>query len=285
MKLPTHDLTVFASTLQGDESVLRGILAPDSIVCVAPQPRGVFVVEDMADGSQAAMVAHVGPSGSGSISPVRVPRSFPIRHVSHDDERFVVTSADGRTVHGRLWQFKKWVKVLDQEHNPSYEQHIEEAFLATHLIPDDPLQPAHLTTDPVLGDVRLDPVLPQYADSYEAIIPIADDELRLAFDSAGQGKATALLPHARVLVTALDRIAAAGAEFLWNWGADRDEPDEEKEAFLREVSPPTDLVIYRSGDFEIHYAGASGTKYFMDGYWPAVQFTADLTPVAVTVEA
>lgn len=81
--------------------MLRGILAPDSIVCVAPQPRGVFVVEDMADGSQAAMVAHVGPSGSGSISPVRVPRSFQIRHVGHDDERFVVTSADGRK-HERL---------------------------------------------------------------------------------------------------------------------------------------------------------------------------------------
>jgi hypothetical protein len=44
--------------------------------------------------------------------------------------------------------------------------------------------------------------------------------------------------------------------------------------------PPGTLIIYRSGDFALHFDSETD-----DGYWPAVQFLADFTAVDVTFEA
>ena len=45
------------------------------------------------------------------------------------------------------------------------------------------------------------------------------------------------------------------------------------------------MVVYLTGDFEIHFEGLSGTEFYMDGYWPVVQFRADGTPVDHYVDA
>jgi hypothetical protein len=100
----------------------------------------------------------------------------------------------------------------------------------------------------------------------------------LDFECAGPGKVTRQLPHARELLADLAGIGRVGAEFLW-----ATDPEGDKAAFL-EVMAPTSLVILSPGDFEIHYEGTSDVLV-MDGYWLAVQFTADRTPVDHSVEA
>jgi len=251
-----HDLRIFASALAGDDAELTAVAGADGVVCVAPELHSVFLVEAAPDGTHKATVAVVGSYGGGSVNLVPIPKAFRVQRIESDGERFVVAAADGRTVHGTPSQFAHWVKILDEEHNPDYETHLEEAFLATPSLPEDSPEPEQLATD-----------------------------IEVSFDSAGPETVTALLPHARTLAAALDRIAQAGAEFLWTWGAKGDESEAEKAEFFDQVMPPTDLVVYRSGDFELHYCNASGGDHFMEGYWPAILFRADQTPVAVSVEA
>ena len=60
--------------------------------------------------------------------------------------------------------------------------------------------------------------------------------------------------------------------------------DEDDKTEFLSLTTATSLVVLSTGDFEIHYEETSGV-YCMDGYWLAVQFTADRTPVEHLVEA
>jgi hypothetical protein len=82
-------------------------------------------------------------------------------------------------------------------------------------------------------------------------------------------------------------LAMKGAEIIQTGEAivdmgGEDEPDEDG-SFAGMV--PTSLVVYLSGDFAVHYEQMSGTEFYMDGYWAAVRFRADRTPVDHSVEA
>jgi hypothetical protein len=62
-----------------------------------------------------------------------------------------------------------------------------------------------------------------------------------------------------------------------------DKTESDKAGFFAGMTA-TSLVIYLTGDFELHYEEA-GETFFMEGYWPSVQFLADRTPVGFIIEA
>lgn len=273
-------LEAFASALAGDDRQVRSLAGPDGVVCVAAELSSVFVVRAEAGGAQEGTLAIVGDSGGGIVSTVPLPRSFRVRHIDHDSGRFTVTSSDGRRAYGTPWQFAAHPKIVEEQHNASYQEHLERAFLATHLFPVGPRPGAcPPLADPVLGEIRFD----HDVSYYSATVRAAGRDLWVSFDTAGPDLVAELLPHAGRLVTAFDRVHRDGLAFLWSWGAEGDESDEERERFGHQMRPDG-LVVYRSGDFEVHYDDTSG-EYFLDGYWPAVVYRGDMTPLTVTVEA
>ncbi|WP_405810373.1 hypothetical protein OG524_13465 [Streptomyces sp. NBC_01520] len=276
------DLEIFASALRGDDVRLRELAGEHGLVCTAAEPASVFLIRPADDGGQRGTLAVVGASGGGSVGKVRLPRSFPVRRIGYDGGCFVLTAGDGREVRGTPGQFGVWPKIVTAEHNPAYEQHLEEAFLATHLLPDGPREPSAVglpSPGAAWGELPADEIVRrQYV-----VVPAAGQELSVSFDCAGPEKVAELLPHTREVVADFGQVRRTGAEFLWDWGANGDESEEDRVGFLDAVAP-TDLVVFRSGDFEVHFDDASG-RYFPDGYWGAVQYRRDMTPESGTMEA
>ncbi|GAA2261269.1 hypothetical protein GCM10010232_60910 [Streptomyces amakusaensis] len=114
-------------------------------------------------------------------------------------------------------------------------------------------------------------------------VPAAGRQVSLSFEDADRETVAALLPQARAVLAAFARLSEEATAFLWAWGAEGDESAEEAAAFLASMNPTT-VVIGPSGAFALHYEEVD-EEHFLDGYWPAVHFTAGLTPEKVTVEA
>jgi hypothetical protein len=267
------DPETFATALRGDDTRLRTSAGTGALVHIATGLSSVFVVRPGDDARQVGTVAIVGTDGIGNtISPVHLPPSFRVIAIGQDGDEFVLTAADGRTVHGTPDQFATRPFLPRPD-----DRQLERVFLETHLLPprrfSSPAEPPH--TDAALSE----PDAVVAAGS--AVVALAGgEEVWLDFESAGPGKVTELLPHTRALLADLTRVSHEGAEFLWSRiagdGADRGE--------FFEVMTPTSLVVYVTGEFAVHYEGTSGTLC-MEGYWLAVQFAADRTPLDHTVEA
>ena len=169
----------------------------------------------------------------------------------HGDE-FVLTAADGRTVHGTLDQFMASPKLFAPDDRIAYLEQLEQVFFDRHLLRPRPFGPRRQapTTDVVVGDA----------------------EVWLDFDCAWPEKVRQLLPHARRLLADLTRIGRDGAEFLW-----ANDPYGDEATFF-DVMTPTGLIIFLTGDFEIHYERTNGVLCF-EGHWRTVQFTSARRPV------
>ncbi|MCQ0022856.1 hypothetical protein M4914_07750 [Streptomyces somaliensis DSM 40738] len=274
-------LEVFARALRGDRESLEALRRDARVLCVAEALSTVLHVVAEPDGGQRAVLATVGPSGGGIVSLLEVPRSFRVEDAGHDATHLVLRAADGRTVRATPGQFRAHVRLLPPEQNPSYEEQLTEAFLAAPLRPEGDWPSDR--TPPVrcegLGTIAFDADLVGYG----VAVAFGGRSLWLSFDAADAGRTAELAPHARGLVEALTSVGAAGGEFLWHWGSDGTESPEEEARFLDALRPGS-LVVYRSGDFEVHFDDTSG-DHFPEGYWPAVRYRADRTPVAVSVEA
>ncbi|MBG0833137.1 hypothetical protein HS041_36140 [Planomonospora sp. ID67723] len=270
MKPITPDCSVFAAALNGDDTQVRDLAGPDGVFCIAAELCSVFLVEVTADGTQQGTLAY--PRG---ITRVELPRSWPVHRIDHDREHFILTSTDGRSVHGTPRQFAAYPKILPAEHNPSYQEHLEEAFLATHLLPPHPPPPGTYASlaEPMLGGHHIDDVVQGTVQ-----VPAAGRDLWVGFDHAGPEKVAELLPHTHRLLAAFDRISRAGTDFLWNRCVDGTESEEER-AGLPDAIVPTNLIVYRSADFEVHFQDVSGRYFPDDSYWPCVWYRADMTPV------
>ncbi|MFC5183255.1 hypothetical protein [Actinomadura harenae] len=272
-----YGLEVFKGALRGDGASLAVLRQDAEVVCVADALGSVFRVGATGDGGQDGVVAVVGASGGGSVTTMEIPRAFRVREIAADTTHFTLTDAGGRTVRGTPAQFGMYVRRLDRECNPLYEEQLAEAFLATPLLPDaswgeDRTPPLH---DLLLGTVA-------FGTGYETTVAIGELDIWVTFDAADAEKVAELTPQARSLVQGFAAVARDGLEFLWRQGADGTESAEEKAHFMDALSPGA-LQIFRSGDFAVHYEDDG--EYFMEGYWPAVQFRADRTPVSTTVEA
>lgn len=266
-----QNLKTFHDALRGDDAALRAEAGPDALIEIAPELSSVLVVRPGVD----VTIAIVGNENGGHLlGPVHVPASFPIASVGHEGGEFVLTSADGRTVRGTPDQFAVEPRLIRDEVNPQHDEQREQLFYETHLRPAERFRspPESPVADVALSDP--DPV----AEAGEAMVRVGDREVWLSFESAGPDKVRAQLPHVRGLLADLDTIGRAGAEFLW---ARHGEDD--KDEFMA-LATATSLVVLSNGDFEVHYEETSGV-YVMDGYWLAVQFTADRTPVEDLVEA
>lgn len=274
------DLDVFAGALRGDGASLETLRQGAHALCVAEELSSVFRVAAGADGGQEAQLAQVG-SGGGSVSPVSVPRSFRVEHIGHDTRHFTLHAADGRTVRATPWQFSSHVKLLFAECNPLYEAQLDEAFAATPLLPDRDPEPERTppVSDPVLGTIPFD----EGTSEYGATLTVGDLSVWLSFDGADVDRVTELLPRARDLVTDFASVERTGREFLWSEGSDGTETAQAREHYLDSLEP-SGLVLYRTGDFEIHFDDTSGDHY-LDGYWPVACFRSDRTPVSSYVEA
>ncbi|MER5772567.1 hypothetical protein [Streptomyces sp. NPDC001985] len=260
-----HALELFTAALNGDDGRLRALAGPTGLLCAVPALSSVLLVENTAGETQRATLALAGPNGGGMVRTVPLPRSFPVRALAEEGGEYVLTGPGGRTVRGTPDQFARHVRLIGPEHDPAYESHREEAFLATHLLP--------------VGGRRA----PGLDGGGEATVTAAGQELSVGFDSAGPEKAAALMPHLRSLLDSFDGVRRAGTAFLWEWGADGTESAGERARFLA-GTVPTSLVLLRSGGFELHYEDL-GEDAFPEGHWPAVRFLADRTPVDVVVES
>jgi hypothetical protein len=269
----------FKAAIEGDDTELRNVAGPDAIIRVAPDLSSALVVRPTSEGKQAGTVAILHEGGGSTVARFGVPRSFRVTAIDRDGEEFVLTAEDGRTVHGTPDQFAADPLLIDEEHNPRYAEQREQIFYERHLLPPkrftSPVEPP--ATDAALSEP--DAVI----EAGEAMVKLGEDELWLSFECAGPGKVAQLLPHARELLADIERIGRDGAEFMWSRTAEADETEEDRDEFF-EVARPTSLVIYVSGDFAVHYEETTEI-YVMDGYWLAVQFTADRTPVIHYVDA
>jgi hypothetical protein len=275
------DLTTYAAALAGDDERLRAEAGQDAVICVAPRLRGVFVVKDIGDGRQEGALATVGAPDSGHVAVVQVPRTFRVREITADRGEFVLTAADGRTVRGTPGMFTSYPMLVDPSVNPRYDEQLEDVYANLHRITD------LFTTvaDPRSTDRELSgPEVDEIVRDGEAVVRTGDGEqVWLKFQNAWPERVAELLPRAREVLAALERIAGDGAEFLWSKTRTGEETAEEKDEFLG-LMTPSSLVMYITGDFEIHYEGVSGV-YYLDGYWPSVHFLADGTPVDHAMEA
>ncbi|MFE0699647.1 hypothetical protein [Streptomyces sp. NPDC058872] len=233
------------------------------------------------DGGQEAVLAVVGSAGGGTLSLVTLPRSFLVEHIRHDATHLTLRAHDGRTVRATPGQLTVHVRLLPPEHNPLYETQSTEAFLATRLLPESSWPPDRTppVRDAVLGTIAFDGKVA----SYETDVVFGDGSVWVSFDGCGAARTAELVPHVRGLVESFAAIEESGREFLWASGADGTESAEEKDRLLDALEPQS-LVVYRSGDFEVHYDDTSGT-FCMEGYWPVVQYRADRTPVSMFVDA
>ena len=75
----------------------------------------------------------------------------------------------------------------------------------------------------------------------------------------------------------------AALHFLRRAGRDSGEPGDPPAAFL-EHFVPSDLVVSTVGGYVPHLAARDAT-WFMDGYWPSMQFAADDVPIAWVCES
>lgn len=274
-----RELGPFKAAIEGDDTELRNVAGPDAMINIAPDLSSVLVVRPTTEDKQAGTVAIRHDGGGSTLARFGVPGSFRVTAVDRDGDEFVLTADDGRTVHGTPDQFAADPMLVDEEYNPRCAEQREQIFYERHLLPPKLFSSPEEApaADVTLADENA------IAEAGEATVTIGDDELWLSFECGGPGKVRQLLPHARALLADIERIGRDGAEFLWARTAEDDETEEDKAEFL-EVARPTSLVIYVSGDFAVHYEETSEV-YVMDGYWLAVQFTADRTPVVHYIEA
>ncbi|HEX6352090.1 hypothetical protein [Actinophytocola sp.] len=269
-------MDVFRDALHGNGKRLRKAAEPDGVFCVAAEPHSVFLVQNSDDGTQSATVG-----SCGRVSIVELPRSFRVQDIAYDAGEFVLTSADGQVAHGSPDQFTAQPRLVAEEHNPRYQEQLTEIFLRTHQLSeltqsDKPYPP------PSVGPELAGPELADILRVGQALVPLGEHEVWLSFDYAGPEKVADLLPLARELLADFDRLSRAGAELLWDRTTEGEEIESDRAGFLAEMIA-TSLVVLLSGDFELHYEGAE--DFFMEGYWPSVQFLADRTPVDYVIEA
>lgn len=101
--------------------------------------------------------------------------------------------------------------------------------------------------------------------------------LRVVLLAADPQAAVPLLARARVIAEALTAHHNAALHFLWHAGRDSGDPDDPPAAFL-EHFVPSDLVVSADGGYVLHLATRDAT-WFMEGYWPAVEFAVDDVPI------
>jgi hypothetical protein len=269
-----NDLGTFVAALRGDDTGLRTEAGPDALVRVAPALSSVLVVRADEDGEQTGTVAIVGAEGVGSaVVSFPVPTSFRVTAVGEDGGEFVLTAADGRTVHGTPNQFASMPVHLDEDVDPRRDP----AFFAPHLRPHERI----ISLPAPAADAALSDAETVAAAGEAMVTPPDGQEVWLDFET--EGRVTELLPQARALLADLPGIGRTGAEFLWSRTTEGDETEDDRAEFF-EIMKPTSLVLSADGDFTVHYEGAAGT-YCMDGYWLSVRFTEDRTPVDHAVEA
>ncbi|MGW1279775.1 hypothetical protein ACWD4V_22885 [Streptomyces tsukubensis] len=117
-----------------------------------------------------------------------------------------------------------------------------------------------------------------------------DRELTVSFDTTpGTGPGgpsaqtlAALLPRVRDLLADFGTVRRTAVDHLWQWGAEPSDTDDDRAEFIATMHP-AELVVREDGGFALHYTETGGRM--LDGYWPAVHFTADRTPTEVTVES
>lgn len=141
-------------------------------------------------------------------------------------------------------------------------------------IPDEP-DAGSPATDVAISDPEA------VAEAGGAMVAVGDDEVWLDFEAGEPETVMRQLPHVRGLLADLAAIGRAGAEFVWSrTPGEATVPEDE----FFELMTPTSLRIHTDGGFSVHYEHTSDVLV-MDGYWLAVRFTADRTPVDEFVDA
>lgn len=219
-----------------------------------------------------------------------VPRRFRVATVTHEANRVHLHSDDGRVLVASPGQLSVVPYLVPAQDNPHYPEQDERAFLDAPNLPAADVEvsgPDVPLSDPVLGEivVRVPSVM-----GYTAEVPEAGTfggrSVGVLFDGVSRGRIEELLPVVRDILADLPAVHDAAVGFLWEWGRDDGDTDEDRARFVAGFGVEA-VTVYHSGDFGIDLTDDEGLfeQAFMDGYWPKVHCRADRTPVAVTVEA
>ncbi|HEY1179709.1 MAG TPA: hypothetical protein VGF17_26430 [Phytomonospora sp.] len=122
----------------------------------------------------------------------------------------------------------------------------------------------------------------QAVGTYCATVTADGYELWVCVEARTEAEALPMVPLARRALADFVRIADAATLHLWKWGSRGDEPEEDRTRFWRQMVPSS-LVLDPDGGFAVHFEDCG--DFCMDGYWPAVHFDDDFTPVDVSIEA
>jgi hypothetical protein len=236
-------------TLEDVEAALRG---DDSGLVRAAGPGAIVRV----DGEQASVLVTRGESGEvvfgrsradgGAIDTVALPEGFHVREVAVEDGKFVLTGVNGRVMRGSADKFTTGRGIL--------------------------VEPPHATVE-LSNETEI-------AQAGETIVTIGGEQVWVRFDDAKPEQVRALLPRARELLASFAEMGRRAVEYLWP-AFESDQGIDEDRFFAEMV--PTYVELHQNGEFDLHFGVASGV-FYLDGYWPSVQFTATNTPVGFTTE-
>ncbi|WP_430333332.1 hypothetical protein [Rhodococcus sp. ACT016] len=219
-----------------------------------------------------------------------IPRRFRVTMVTREANRVHLHSDDGRVLVASPAQLSVVPYLVPAQDNPRYEEQDERAFLDAPNLPAADIDVSGSgvpLSDPVLGEivVRVPSVM-----GYTAEVPEAGTfggrSVSVLFDAVSRARIEELLPAVRDILADLPAVHEAAVGYLWEWGRDDTDTEEDRARFVAGFGLEA-VTVYHSGDFGIDLSDDAGLfeQAFMDGYWPKVHCRADRTPVAVTVES
>jgi len=107
--------------------------------------------------------------------------------------------------------------------------------------------------------------------------------LRLVLLAPDPQSAAPLLEQAARIADTLPVRTDAALRYLWEAGREPADPDAPPDTFLQGFAP-SDLVLAADGGYVMHLAPLDDA-WFMDGYWPSLQFSAQHEPLGWVCES
>jgi len=213
-----------------------------------------------------------------------LPDAFRVVELEHQRGRVVLRSEDGAEVCATPGQLALPGTVIPPALNPDHQEHLESELFELPVLPaldaDSPDLTAPLHDD-ILGTIVFDPVDGVIAQG----VPTRIGSVEVRFWAAGHDRVAALLPMVHDLLDELSTALEAAVEFLWQWGATGGDTADSHGRFIDNFGVHA-LSIYHSGSFSVELSDTQTVfaESFLAGYWPAVHFLPDGTPVFVTIE-
>ncbi|MCL2424136.1 MAG: hypothetical protein FWD11_09655 [Micrococcales bacterium] len=227
---------------------------------------------------------HVRITSMGAHALRELPDTFRVIELEHRSGMVVLRAEDGAQVCATPGQLALPGMVIPAALNPDHQEHLEAELFGLSTVPapdaDDPVLTSSLHDD-ILGTIVFDPVDGVVAHD----VPSRVGPVQIRFWACGHDRVATLLPFVHDLLDELPAALEAAVEFLWQWGATGGDTADSHKRFLNNFGIQS-VSIYHSGAFSVELSDDQTVfaESFLAGYWPAVHFLIDGTPIFVTIE-